>query len=83
MKKLTDLNNFPITGPVREKQILAYINFSHSTLWRRISDNKFPKPWKDGRCTFWWAEDVRKYVEAFSEATKNVTPLAERMACED
>ena len=60
--KSNPVTEFPTQGLVREKHILAYVNFSHSTLWRRINDGLFPKPMKDGRCTFWFAQDIIDWV---------------------
>ncbi len=55
-------NNFPRTGFVRLRDILAPagpIPVSKSTWWQGIRDGRFPKPLKLGkRVTVWRAEDI-------------------------
>lgn len=59
--------NFPTTGLVRLKQILAPngpIPVSKSTWWLDVKDGRFPKPLKLGpRTTAWRVEDIRALFE--------------------
>lgn len=40
-------------GRLRTAHVLALTGWSHSTLYARISDGKFPSATKDGRMNFW------------------------------
>jgi prophage regulatory protein len=55
--------NFPRTGFVRIKQILAPrgpLPISRSGFWAGVKSGKFPKPRKiSARVTVWRAEDIR------------------------
>lgn len=53
----------PETGFLRQPQVLMFIPFSKSTLWRRIQAKSFPEPVKlSARVTVWRAEDVRRWI---------------------
>lgn len=53
----------PQTGFLRQPQVLAFVPFSKSTLWRRIQAKAFPEPVKlSERITVWRAEDVRQWI---------------------
>lgn len=53
----------PHTGFLRQPQVLAFVPFSKSTLWRRIQAKAFPEPVKlSERITVWRAEDVRQWI---------------------
>ena len=62
-----DVNNFPETGFVRLKQILAPegpIPISKSSWWAGVKDGRFPQPQKLGpRTTVWRAEQIRALFE--------------------
>jgi predicted DNA-binding transcriptional regulator AlpA len=54
----------PTTGFIREKRLLLFIGFSHSTLWRKVADESFPKPVKlSGRITAWRVKDVYDWMD--------------------
>lgn len=53
----------PETGFLRQRQVLAFVPISKSTLWRRIRARSFPSPVKlSVRVTAWRAEDVRRWI---------------------
>lgn len=54
----------PLTGYIRQPDVLAVYPVSASTLWRHVNAGKFPKPVKlSERVTAWRAEDVRAWIE--------------------
>lgn len=56
--------SLPETGFVREARLLAFLPFSHSTLWRRIAARTFPAPIKiSERVTAWRVEDIRAWID--------------------
>jgi len=63
---------FPKTGLVRVKQILAPIGpipVSKSTWWSGVKEGRFPQPIKlSANTTVWRVEDIRKLFEV-SEAS--------------
>ncbi|MBL8346157.1 MAG: AlpA family phage regulatory protein [Rubrivivax sp.] len=53
----------PDTGFLRQRQVLAFVPISKSTLWRRVRARSFPSPVKlSARVTAWRAEDVRRWI---------------------
>ena len=55
--------SLPETGFVREARLLAFLPFSHSTLWRRVAARTFPAPIKiSERVTAWRVEDIRAWI---------------------
>ncbi len=53
----------PETGYVRQSQLLLFVPFSRSTLWRRVKDGSFPAPVKlSPKVTAWRVEDVRRWM---------------------
>jgi len=55
--------SLPETGFLRQAQVLAFVPFSKSTLWRRIQAKTFPQPVKlSVRVTAWRAEDIRCWI---------------------
>lgn len=60
-------SEFPKTGLVRVKQILAPVGpipVSKSTWWAGVKEGRFPQPLKLGpRTTVWRAEDIRSLYE--------------------
>jgi predicted DNA-binding transcriptional regulator AlpA len=63
--------NFPETGLVRLKQILAPIGpipVSKSTWWAGVKEGRYPKPVKIGpHATAWRAEDIWRLIENGAE----------------
>ena len=60
----------PATGFLRQRQVLGFIPFSKSTLWRRVQAQTFPEPVKlSTRVTAWRAEDVREWILAQGRPT--------------
>lgn len=43
---------------VRKAVVCAVKGWSRPTLYRRIAALKFPRPFKDGRSSWWWIADV-------------------------
>ena len=55
----------PQTGFLRQRQVLAFVPISKSTLWRRVQVGSFPEPVKlSPRITVWRAEDLRRWIDA-------------------
>jgi predicted DNA-binding transcriptional regulator AlpA len=54
----------PQTGFVRQSQVLHFVPFSSSTLWRRVGQGQFPSPVKlSVGITAWRAEDIRRWID--------------------
>ena len=59
----TAILTLPETGFLRQRQVLAFVPISKSTLWRRIQARTFPDPVKlSERVTVWRAEDIRRWI---------------------
>lgn len=58
----------PETGFVRLKQVLQLIPVSKTTFWNGVNSGRFPKPVRNGRCTFWRVEDIRELIENITSA---------------
>ncbi len=53
----------PETGFLRQAQVLLFVPFSKSTLWRRVLDGSFPAPVKlSANVTAWRAEAIRQWI---------------------
>lgn len=53
----------PDTGFLRQRQVLAFVPISKSTLWRQVRARAFPSPVKlSAGVTAWRAEDVRRWI---------------------
>ena len=55
---------------LKEPQVLEATAWSHSTLWQKIKDGKFPPPVKidpDGRAVAWVADQVAAIQQAAIE----------------
>lgn len=53
----------PLTGFLRQPQVLVFVPISKSTLWRRIQAQTFPAPVKlSERVTVWRTEDIRRWI---------------------
>jgi len=68
----------PVSGFLRQWQVLAYIPISKSTLWRRIQAKTFPQPIKlSARVTVWRAEQIRDWILAQSSGDlASASPIA-------
>ncbi|MGI6444622.1 MAG: helix-turn-helix transcriptional regulator [Candidatus Ozemobacteraceae bacterium] len=53
-------------GLLRLKQVLLFVPVSRSTFWNGVKSGRFPKPIKNGRCTFWTAESIRTLIETMA-----------------
>lgn len=49
---------------MRERQVLAKVPVSRSTLWRWCRDGKFPRPIKAVGVTAWRSKDIARWLEA-------------------
>ena len=59
------LQELPVTGYIRQAQLLRYIPVSPATLWRWVKSDQFVSPSKlSERVTAWRCEDVRSWLEA-------------------
>jgi len=56
-------NTLPETGFLRLAQILKLIPVSKATFWSGVKTGRFPKPFKNGNCTFWRVEDIKALIE--------------------
>lgn len=61
---------------LRKKDVLAATGFKSSTLYKYISEGRFPKPVSLGERAVAWVESE---VEAWIEARVSTRDLAERM----
>jgi len=61
--KIETTVKLPETGLIRLKQITKLVSLCPATIWNWVKANKFPKPIKKGRCTFWRVEDIRAFIE--------------------
>lgn len=53
----------PITGMGRAKDILPYLPFGKTTLWKLIKEGKFPSPIRfSSRMSCWKYEAVREWL---------------------
>jgi len=58
---LIDINQ---PGRLRSAHVLALCGFSHSTLYARIKNGKFPRPdGMDGGLNFWNTQTIKSYLE--------------------
>jgi len=57
------ISTLPETGFLRLAQVLQFIPVCKATFWNGVKSGRFPKPFKNGRCTFWRVEDIKKLIE--------------------
>jgi prophage regulatory protein len=57
------LKTLPETGFLRLAQVLQFIPVCKATFWNGVKTGRYPKPFKNGRCTFWRVEDIKKLIE--------------------
>lgn len=61
---VSNFDNLPATGFMRQPQVLEIVPFSSATLWRMVAKSTFPKPVKlSERVTAWRVGDVRQFLE--------------------
>ena len=47
---------------LRMPEVRMLTGLSKRTIYRRVEEEKLAKPGKDGRVTFWWLSDIKKYM---------------------
>lgn len=57
------MKTLPETGFLRLPQVLKLIPVCKATWWNGVRSKRFPAPVKNGRCTFWRVEDIKKLIE--------------------
>lgn len=50
-------------GLLRLKQVLEIIPVSKATWWNGVRTGRFPRPVKNGRCTFWTVVSIKALIE--------------------
>lgn len=51
-------------GFIRQKELLPLLGFSAPTLWRKVRNGTFPKPFKlSTKITAWALEDIYFWIE--------------------
>ena len=62
--------SLPGTGFLREPEVLLFVPLSRSTLWRRVKDGEFPKPFRLGgsrsRAVAWRRADVEGWLDGLT-----------------
>lgn len=51
---------------LRLKQVLSFVPVSKATWWNGCRSGRFPKPVKNGSCTFWRGSDIIALLEKMS-----------------
>jgi prophage regulatory protein len=50
---------------IRERELLSNLNVHHSTIWRWVKNNGFPRPIRIGvRATAWRRRDIESWLNA-------------------
>jgi prophage regulatory protein len=63
-KNTTQPASLPATGFIRQKQLVAIIPFSRTTLWRKVREGEFPAPVHlSANVTAWKVELIRKWID--------------------
>jgi prophage regulatory protein len=61
---ISEIQDLPLTGLLRIKQVLKFIPVSRSNWWAGVKTGRFPQPIKlSERVTVWRASDIRALVE--------------------
>lgn len=47
---------------LRVNQVVELVHIAKSTVWLWVSQNRFPKPVKIGKCTFWKLTDIQAWI---------------------
>jgi predicted DNA-binding transcriptional regulator AlpA len=57
------IRTLPSEGFVRQRELLAHVPFSKSTLWKMVASGEFPSPVKlSARITAWSVSAVRHWI---------------------
>lgn len=57
------LRESQLVSSPKEPDLLALLPFSSSTLWRKVSEGSFPKPYRIGaRMTAWKIGEIRQWL---------------------
>lgn len=51
-----------VGNPKADPPVTPIIPVSKSTWWAGVKSGRYPKPVKNGRCTFWRVEDIRRLI---------------------
>ncbi len=63
MKREVPFTELPVSGYVRQSDLLRVIPFSAATLWRRVQRGRFPRPVRlSDRVTAWPVGAVRQWL---------------------
>ncbi|MDE1006523.1 MAG: AlpA family phage regulatory protein [Paraburkholderia fungorum] len=63
MRETKESLSIPETGFLRQPQVLKFVPFSATTLWRRCKAGAFPQPVKlSAGISAWRAEEVRAWI---------------------
>lgn len=52
------------------EEVAIYLKTSVSTLRAKIKNNKFIKPFRDGRRLYWLRNDVESYVDTLAQSAR-------------
>lgn len=52
------------------EEVAIYLKTSVSTLRSKIKNNKFIKPFRDGRRLFWLRNDIESYVDTLAQSAR-------------
>ncbi|WP_187648268.1 helix-turn-helix transcriptional regulator [Nitrosophilus labii] len=62
--QLQELNTHPLKR-LNIKQVQEMVGLKKSAIYQKVKEEKFPKPHKDGRSTFWFYQDIVNYLLQF------------------
>lgn len=69
MTAKTAFDDAPDYAMARAGKLCEWLDFSKSTLWRKVQDGSFPKPVKlSDRVTAWRLGDVRAWLQSRAQA---------------
>lgn len=55
----------PATGLVSATELLPFVPFKRSTLWKWVKDGRFPAPVRVSTLTRWRCEDIHAWLAQF------------------
>jgi len=62
--KIPEIEELPLTGLLRIKQVLRFVPVSRSNWWEGVRIGRYPKPLKlSERVTVWRAADIQRLVK--------------------
>jgi len=62
--KIHEIEELPLTGLLRIKQVLRFVPVSRSNWWEGVRIGRYPKPLKlSERVTVWRAADIQRLVK--------------------